>query len=405
MTETNANARSPNSGGAANNNNSSSSNSNAIIQNTENFVQKWLGVVTLVLRIMLWPLRFVGTLAFPSGDFDGLSAPVTAKAAQQFVSYLRKLAPVAADAGASLTEPWTTTGFAAVQSEVATSNSVVLIYLHSPLHRQAQQYAQNVLLGTTMVNFLRQPNLICLGVSVHTAQGANLAQMLQATAYPCLALLQPRHLGNRRSNSPPALNLVFKAEGPVLVSLRPEQLVQYLNMTLQRHQAVLAEQEARRIVREQETELRRQQDEEYQMALLADQERERQAAEEQQEEQRRAEEAQAAELAQQQAEENRLKTAKDSLRTAPEKGGTRVRFVLPTGAKLDRRFHNDDTILALKSFLILHFSEQTDATKDIKNIGLSTSFPKKTYHELEEQTLEESGLSPQAVLMVQDLDA
>lgn len=402
MTDTNASGS-----GAANNNASSSNNNNNNDQET--FVQKWLGVLTLVLRILLWPLRFLSQLAFPSGDFDGLSAPVTSKAAQQFVSYLRKLH----SDGASLTEPWTTTGFSAVQSEVAQSNSVVLIYLHSPLHRQAQKYAQSVLLGNTLVNFMRQPNLICLGVSIHTAQGAQLAQMLGATSYPCLALLQPKHLGRRNSNgsnnaannTPPAMNLVFKAEGPVLMSLRPEQLVQYLNMTLQRHQVVLAEQEARRILRQQESELRRQQDEEYEQALLADQERERQLQEEQEQERRRVEEERAKERAKQQAEENRLQAAKELLRPAPESGGTRVRFVLPTGTKLDRRFHNDETIKALKSFLILHFAEQTDATQHIKNIGLSTSFPKKTYTELDEQTLEESGLSPQAVLMVQDLDA
>lgn len=382
-----------------------------------------------MLRIILWPLRRISQSLFPPGDFDGLSPPVTAKAAEQFVSYLRKLhqqLPSSSSATpgnnnnnsemdvATLVEPWSESGFAALQSEVAQTNSVVLIYLHSPLHRQASSYVKSVLLGnSTVSNFLRQPNLLCLGVSIHTAQGAHLAAILQASSFPCLALLQPKHLGRAGSNNsssssnstPPAMNLVFKAEGPILMSLRPEQLVQYLNLTLQRHQAVLAEQEARRIEREQENELRRQQDQEYEQALLADQERERQVQEEQEQERRRVQEEEERERAKQQAEENRLQQAKDRLRDAPASGGTRVRFVLPTGAKLDRRFYNDDTIHSLKAFLTLHFSEQTDATQHIKNIGLSTSFPKKTYHELDDQTLEESGLSPQAVLMVQDLDA
>lgn len=370
--------------------------------NNESFLQKWLGVITLVLRILLWPLRFTSQFLFPSGDFDGLSAPVTAKAAQQFVSYLRSLQQQQHSTvdGADV-EPWSTTGFSALQSQ--TNSNVILVYLHSPLHRQAQKYCQSILLGNTMGNFLQQPNLDCLGVSVHTAQGAHLASMLGVSSFPCLALLQPKHLGSSSQNS--AMNLVFKAEGPVLLSLRPEQLVQYLNMTVQRHQAALAEQEARRIEREQEAELRREQDEEYQAALLADQERERQQREEEERERRRIEEEQARERAKQEEEENRIKNAKDLLRPAPEKGGTRIRFTLPTGAKLDRRFHNDETIKSLKAFLTVHFSEQTDETKNIKNIGLSTSFPKKTYDDLEDQTLEESDLSPQAVLMVQDLDA
>ncbi|CAB9503844.1 UBX [Seminavis robusta] len=398
-----ANSNHNNSNGTATGNNASNSNNSG--GNTESFLKKWLGVVTLTLRIVLWPLRRVSQLLFPSGDFDGLSAPVTAKAAQQFVTYLRNLN---ATDGLRLTEPWTTTGFAALQSEMAETNSVVLIYLHSPLHRQAQKYAQRCLLGNTMVNFLRQPNLLCLGVSIHTAQGAYLAQILNASSYPCLALLQPKNPGRRNnsnSSTPPPMNMAFKAEGATLMSLRPEQLIQYLNLTLQRHQAVLAEQEARRILREQESELRRQQDEEYQQALLADQERERQVREVQDAERRRVEEEQALERAAQEAEENRLQSAKDALREPPTSGGTSVRFVLPTGTKLNRRFHNDETIKALKAFLTLHFAEQTDATQNIRNIGLSSSFPKKTYTDLEDQTLEESGLSPQAVLMVQDLDA
>jgi FAS-associated factor 2 len=376
--------------------------------NYEPFLQRWIGVVTLVLRILLWPLRRASQWVFPVGDLDGLSAPVTAKAAQQFVTYLRNLHSGTNAEGISLTEPWVTTGFAAVQAQVAQSSSIVLVYLHSPLHRNASKYCQSVLLGNNMSNFLRQPNLICLGVSIHTAQGAQLASMLSASSFPCLALLQPKNVGSTSSNSSNAaatMNLVFKAEGPVLLSLRSEQLVNYLNMTLQRHQIVLAEQEARRIQREQESELRRQQDEEYEAALLADQERERQQQEERDQERRRLEEEEAKERAKKQEEENRLGQAKALLRPAPEKGGTRIRFTLPTGAKLDRRFHNDETIKSLKAFLTLHFSEQTDDTQHIKNIGLSTSFPKKTYHELDDQTLEESGLSPQAVLMVQDLDA
>lgn len=255
-----------------------------------------------------------------------------------------------------------------------------------------------------MMNFLRQPNLVCFGVSIHTAQGAQLASMLSVSSFPCLALLQPKNLGSS-SNSSSTMNLVFKAEGPLLLSLHPEQLVNYLNMTLQRHQGALAEQEARRIEREQEAELRQQQDAEYQAALLADQERERQQQEEQEREQRRVKEQRAREKAKQEEEENRIQNAQTLLRSAPEKGGTLIRFTLPTGTKVDRRFHNDETIKSLKAFLTIHFSEQTDETKNIRNIGLSTSFPKKTYDDMEDQTLAESGLSPQAVLMVQDLDA
>jgi hypothetical protein len=44
---------------------------------------------------------------------------------------------------------------------------------------------------------------------------------------------------------------------------------------------------------------------------------------------------------------------------------------------------------------------------EMPNIGLSTSFPKKTFNDKSDESLslQDAGLTPQAVLMVQDLDA
>ena len=79
-----------------------------------------------------------------------------------------------------------------------------------------------------------------------------------------------------------------------------------------------------------------------------------------------------------------------------------MRLVLPSGVKLNRRFYADDTIATVKAFLLVHFQENDQP--QVQNIGLSTNFPKKTY-ENDQETLQEAGLVPQAVLMVQDLDA
>ena len=85
-------------------------------------------------------------------------------------------------------------------------------------------------------------------------------------------------------------------------------------------------------------------------------------------------------------------------------GCANIRFVLPTGTKLLRRFAPDQTVAALRAFLVVHFHEKKI---DIKNIGLSANFPRKTYNSEEDDnlTLVEAGIAPQAVLMVQDLDA
>ena len=135
--------------------------------------------------------------------------------------------------------------------------------------------------------------------------------------------------------------------------------------------------------------------------MRADQERERQRQEEREREEQRVREEEEREQAKQKAEEERLANAKALLRPAPAAGGTRIRFQLPNGKKLDRRFENDETVGALKAFLILHFAEEQP---EIKNIALSTNFPKKT-HDDDAKTLQESDLCPQSVLMVQDLDA
>lgn len=322
-------------------------------------------------------------------------------AAQAFSSYVSKQMPTLGDES-----PWATTSYAACKNEATQNNSLFLIYLHSPLHRQSQHVVQNILCHAYVLQQLDQ--MVCLGVSIHTMQGAHLAKTLGAVAYPLLVVLQP---SSRSSSS--TMSVVLRLEGPALVEISPHEIVQHLGTSLQRHQTHLAHQEARRIQREQENTLRRQQDEEYQAALLADQERQRQQEERQlqlQEQQRQIEQEQeeqrAAELQRQQALEDRINRARQLLSDEPTTTDniTRIRFVLPSGKRLERKFHSTDTIAVLRAFLAVHFH---DAAIEMPNIGLSTSFPKKAFNEPshEQLTLIEAELSPQAVLMVQNLDA
>jgi FAS-associated factor 2 len=181
--------------------------------------------------------------------------------------------------------------------------------------------------------------------------------------------------------------------------------VPLLQMTLHRHQQAVADVHRRHLQRLQETELRRQQDEEYQATLAADQERDRAVALE-----RHAEQEAAAALQNEQDEKERqaslaLQAARDLILPEPSEGGTMIRFVLPSGAKINRRFVGQQTTMAaVKAFLTVYFC---DSNIQIANIGLSTNFPRRTFEAGADDalTLEEAGLSPQAVLMVQDLDA
>jgi hypothetical protein len=112
-------------------------------------------------------------------------------------------------------------------------------------------------------------------------------------------------------------------------------------------------------------------------------------------------------LREQSQRESRLQKAKSILQEEPkdDRGVTRIRFVLPSGKKVIRKFAADERVSVLRAFLTLYFHDNNMA--EMPNIGLSTAFPKKCFdHESDEQlTLREAGLSPQAVLMVQDLDA
>jgi FAS-associated factor 2 len=364
--------------------------------------------MTTMLRLLFWPVRQFMKHLFdylPSSDpsLDGLSPTVTAKAAQQFVQLVSSLAPEQQQQQQQQSVFWQTLGFTALQQQATQEGKLLLVYLHAPLHRQAnhvlQQFAsQTHLFGPQTPPQQQQQLVLALGVSVHTALGTHLQHSLQATALPALFVLQPSTTVSR------PMQLLVRVQGPALVqycqtSHTMAPLVQTLQSAVQRHQTVLAEQLARQWQRQEEIALRQQQDEEYQAALLADQERERlvQQAKREQEEQLQSEQ-----LALQEK-ETRLQQAKEKVR--PEPDGTTpsamVRFVLPSGQKINRRFHADDTIGTVRSFLMVYFHENEIP---IQNVRLSTNFPKQHYDD-DAVCLQEGGLVPQAVLMVQDLDA
>lgn len=362
-------------------------------------LQRWLEILAIVLRLLLWPLRQLTAFLFPTHELDGLSPAVASKAAQSFVNYVRSVSP---NSGANVEEAWSTNGFAATMEEASQNGSLLLLYLHSPLHRSADTYCRKVLCHDALKSFLLQPNVMALGLSIHSGQGGQLAELLKATSYPVLALMQPPPRAATSSSQRTSMTLLLRVEGAVLINITADQLVPHLQPCLTRHQTILAEQEARRYEREQEVLLRQQQDAEYQAGLEADQARElaKLEVEAEAERQRCAEEERVAEEARQT--QGVLDQAKEHLREPPASGGAMIRFVLPSGTKLNRRFHADDSIATLKAFVRLNCHEKN---MDMGEIGLSTNFPKNSYNEDQTLTLEEVGLLPQAVLMVQDLDA
>ena len=180
---------------------------------------------------------------------------------------------------------------------------------------------------------------------------------------------------------------------------------------LTRYQVIVAERDMKRLQRLQEIELRKQQDDEYQATLLADQERDRIVKE--QKEQEEIEKQKAIEL-----EQNKINNwikKKESLQPEPDGTGsnkesiTTIRFILPNGTKINRKFYGTDTIETLRTYIQIYFHESTSIPNDIGNVGLSTNIsPRTTFNDTihdTNKTLLEAGLHPHAVLMVQDLDS
>ncbi len=259
--------------------------------------------------------------------------------------------------------------------------------------------------------------MVCFGASIHTADGQMVRDIMGVTSFPFMALLNVKSSTRPSSGSaaPSAGNgnvtmeLLLRMEGPKLLTIPPAQITVYLNTTIIRHAEVLAAGEARRLQLEEEQQLREEQNREYQEALLADQMREIERREAAEREQREREEIEEAERLKRAKEESRLADAKSRVESAGgeppagAKGIASLRFTLPNGKRVDRRFCAADRIETIRAFLIVHFHEQAI---EMKNFSLSTSYPRKTFDENDDSlTLNEAGLTPQAVVMVQDLDS
>lgn len=390
------------------------------------------GLMGFFFRVAFWPLLRVGDFLLPLGDYEGMSQTSTEGASKQFTTYLKNTLLVNADTSNDIVQLFSTKSYSDLQKDATSTEALILVFLHSPYHRATNDVCRRLLCSPSMVRFLMEnkERVKAIGSSTSTSQGASLSHSLMASSFPVLALLQPvKQSGSSNNNntggiSPGPAKLVFKAEGPALMKLTALQLTSLVTATFQKHERVVLEAATRRYEQEQATALRRQQDEEYQETLRQDQERERLRNEARLQAEREEEERRQEEQRKITEEANRIESARSLLRDEPPKGtpgSARIRFRLPNGKQLDRRFEGDETIGSLKAFLILHFANElpdspatTTKTGDdavVKRVALSTNFPKRIYggegNETadDDKTLKECDLCPQAVLMVQDLDA
>jgi len=321
---------------------------------------------------------------------------------------------------------------------------LVLVYLHSPIHRHTRPFVRDVLLNPRLSSFAAEQSLILWGGDVSRSAEANaLAHSLGISTFPALAIVgcpvvQDYIQQNSNTNT---TSRGHKSEILYLRSGYPDgsspaqtlaRVLSDVGSASRRHHRATSEALRVRRERSEASRLRVEQDGEYRAALEADRRREEERAaqleveaaaktaarEAEAEAEREQEEAKAAQRA-------KRNDARVRLREEPgvgEGGTCRVRITMPCGARIDRRFYENDTVQSIRDFLTVSWE---DAEKEadmiellttptsrgrkkvpqrIENFSMSTNFPKRIL-DSNEMTLLGAGLVPQAVIMLQDLDA
>ena len=278
-------------------------------------------------------------------------------------------------------------------SQAYQASKFLMVYLHSPLHEDSHRFCQGTLCSDNFRRFADENVLVWSG-QVWDAEAYGLSMQLKSKTFPFVALLL--------CQSERDVQIADKVQGFV----DDRQLIERMQNAMPLIENIRRETN-RRV---EATRLREQQDREYREAEETDRRnrelREKAEAEERSrlEEERNAREMQEAlELSERLENERRISSLKESLIEEPAAGPdvSALRFQLPKGIKISRRFRKTDTIQKLFDFLSIHFA---DNEIEIKNFAVGTNFPKKNFEDMD-STIELEGLHPRGMLFVIDLDA
>ena len=275
-------------------------------------------------------------------------------------------------------------------SSAASQSKLLLIYLHSPLHQDAEDFCRG-LTSAQFQGFCRQ-RFVLWGASVNSADGHALSDSLGATRFPFLAVVICDESGEK---------VVASIHG---APSGGDELVATLDGALTQQRGVLQALRRKQRARQEARRLRTEQDRDYQEGLERDRLREAQRQAEREEAERVAraerEAREQAELEAAQAES--LRRARLGTEPPPGSGTARVRVQFPDGARVDRRFLLTDHVALLRDFVDCH---RQDAGLPPMNYGLATHYPMRELEgELLERTVAEAHLNGE-VVYVHDLDA
>eukprot|EP00163_Fabomonas_tropica_P034803 TRINITY_DN984_c0_g2_i1.p1 TRINITY_DN984_c0_g2~~TRINITY_DN984_c0_g2_i1.p1 ORF type:complete len:325 (-),score=70.57 TRINITY_DN984_c0_g2_i1:616-1590(-) len=261
----------------------------------------------------------------------------------------------------------------------------LLVYLHSPWHENTPAFCQDILCSEQFRNLAAEHYVVWAG-NIKESEPFQLAGELGASTYPFLAVLD---------TSSTTVSVIDTFEG----ELQAERLYQQLQSIVENQGPALVAARADDEANARARAIREEQEREYQEAMRADLER----MERDRLERERVEAEAAAARAAQEAAEREAAAAQvrreDKAKTIPEPPapgapGATIQLRMPDGSKNRRRFHLADTIGTIMDYIDVQ-------GVDLQNYQLITNFPKKIYDDLD-QTVEDAGLAPQAMLIVSE---
>ena len=171
---------------------SSSSPPNAATSSSvaSSIVKRLFLLTSVILRILLWPLLKLSSILFPAKEFDGVTNTRALDAAARAFSSFFQSNYLPASSNSTI-NPFENMGYNKCITDATRQNKCVLIYLHSPLHRDSNSFCHNVLASSAIQTLIQanQHMLTVWGGSIHTADGAQVAKLLHVTKYPFVALV------------------------------------------------------------------------------------------------------------------------------------------------------------------------------------------------------------------------
>ncbi|KAJ3365120.1 ATPdependent RNA helicase [Allomyces javanicus] len=221
---------------------------------------------------------------------------------------------------------------------------LAVVYLHSDDHDDTVRFCRETLADPDVRGFFQQERINFYYGPVHLAEAYEVASLLGATGYPCLALIT---LTSVSGVTKPAV--VHRIEGFVTADV----LVRQLRDAAQTHGLFMATVRHEREQRDAERQMRAMQDQAYEESLRRDQERQREA------ERAREEALRAAELAAAQLDAKRTAlrlrqstraSRRASLPAEPTTDRALVQIQLPDG-RVRRAFRASDPVRAVYEYV------------------------------------------------------